>query len=311
LNLIESAAERTIKNYFDDLTSQGFKLSEIQRQNYHYEFSVLRGKDRIKLQVYFGKKGAKTVLQGDNTSSLYKELYQKFNTDIFAFTSQNSGMETEKLIEPSCYIGTDESGKGDYFGPLVIAGVVADESNIKILKLLGVKDSKELSDSLIKKISHEIKIIENIKFNIISIYPKKYNELYTRIGNLNGILGWAHAKVIENLLEKHEVKEAISDKFGNEKYIYASLQEKGQNITLHQVTKAERYIAVAAASILARNRFNSWFMHEKQKLGLELPKGASENCELAAIEIMKKIGDHSLKDFVKLHFKNTQRLNKN
>lgn len=298
---IELAAERTIKGYFDDLSAQGLKLTEIQRLNYHYEFSVMREKDKIKLQVYFGKKGVKTVLQGDRTSKLYNELYKKFNSDLFP-------LENEHLTEPSCYIGTDESGKGDYFGPLVIAGVVADESNFQFLKSIGVKDSKELSDSVIKKISSEIRRNHEIKFNVISIYPKKYNELYNRVGNVNRILGWGHAKVIENLLEKHKVEEAISDKFGDEKYIYTSLQDRGKNITLHQVTKAERYTAVAAASILARDRFNSWFKHEKEKLGFELPKGASENSETAAKTLIGKIGKHSLKDFVKLHFKNTLRL---
>ena len=301
LNHLELAAERTIKNHFDDLSAQGLTLTEIERMNYHFEFSVMKDKDRIKLQVYFGKKGVKTVLQGDQTSSLYKELYQKFNSDLFA-------LESEQLTEPSCYIGTDESGKGDYFGPLVIAGVVVDESNFQFLKSIGVKDSKELSESAIKKISSEIRRCPEIIFNVISIYPKKYNELYGRVGNVNRILGWGHAKVIENLLEKHKVEEAISDKFGDEKYIYTSLQERGKNLTLHQVIKAERYTAVAAASILARDRFNSWFKHENAKLGFELPKGASESTETAAKKIISKLGDHSPKDFVKLHFKNTLRL---
>lgn len=304
MNHLESSAERIIKGYFDDLSAQGLKLTEIQRQNYHYEFLVTREKEKIKLQVYFGKKGVKTVLQGDQTSKLYKELYKKFNSDLFP-------LESEQLAEPSCYIGTDESGKGDYFGPLVIAGVVVDESNFQFLKSIGVKDSKELSDSAIKKISSEIRSNHEIKFNVISIYPKKYNELYNRVGNVNRILGWGHAKVIENLLEKHKVEEAISDKFGDEKYIYTSLQERGKNITLHQVTKAERYTAVAAASILARDKFNSWFKHEKEKLGFELPKGASENSETAAKKLISKLGDHSPKDFVKLHFKNTLRLDTN
>lgn len=304
MNHLESSAERIIKVYFDDLSAQGLKLTEIQRQNYHYEFLVTREKEKIKLQVYFGKKGVKTVLQGDQTSKLYKELYKKFNSDLFP-------IDSEQLAEPSCYIGTDESGKGDYFGPLVIAGVVVDESNFQFLKSIGVKDSKELSDSAIKKISSEIRSNHEIKFNVISIYPKKYNELYNRVGNVNRILGWGHAKVIENLLEKHKVEEAISDKFGDEKYIYTSLQERGKNITLHQVTKAERYTAVAAASILARDKFNSWFKHEKEKLGFELPKGASENSETAAKKLISKLGDHSPKDFVKLHFKNTLRLDTN
>ena len=311
MNHLELSAVRIIRGHFDDLSSQGLKLTEIQKMNYHYEFSVIRDRVRIKLQVYFGKKGVKTVLQGDQTSNLYKELYKKFNSDLFALTPQNTGLESEQLLEPSCYIGTDESGKGDYFGPLVIAGVKVDESNFRFLKSIGVKDSKDLSESAIKKISGEIRKNNGINFNVISIYPKKYNELYSRVGNVNRILGWGHAKVIENLLEKNEVEEVISDKFGDEKYIYTSLQEKGKNITLHQVTKAEKYTAVAAASILARDRFNSWFKHEKAKLGFDLPKGASESTETAAKKLISKLGNHSPADFVKLHFKNTLRLGTN
>ena len=304
LNHLELAAHRTIKNYFDDLTSQGLKLTEIEKLKYHFEFTAINAKDKIKLQVYFGKKGVKTVIQGDKESKLYKDLYNKFNSGLFV-------LDTDKLQEPSCYIGTDESGKGDYFGPLVVAGVWVNKESIEHLRSIGVKDSKELSESTIKKISHEIKKCEDIKFNTISISPKKYNEFYARVGNVNRVLGWAHAKVIENLLENHDAEEAISDKFGDEKYIYSSLQEKGRKITLHQVTKAERYTAVAAASILARDRFNWWFKHEKVKVGFDLPKGASDNSEIAAEKIFRKLGNHSLKDFVKLHFKNTLRLKTN
>lgn len=304
MNQLESAAERTIKEYFNRLNSSSFQLSKIIRHNYHFEFEVSKNKEKVKVLVYFGKKGIKTVLQGDKSSRLYIELYNKFNNDLF-------GIDKEEVVEPEKYIGTDESGKGDYFGPLVIAGVIIDETNREYLQHIGVRDSKELSDTMIGRVSKEIKKIEGIKFNIISIYPKRYNELYLRLGNVNRILGWAHAKVIENLLDKTSVEEAISDKFGDDKYIFTSLQEKGKNITLHQVTKAERFKGVAAASILARDRFNSWFKHEKQKLGFELPKGASEACELASKKIIEKIGRHSLGDFAKLHFKNTRRIDGN
>ncbi len=305
MNVIENTAERTITKYFSDLSFDGYKLTEIQKLNYNFEFSVSKDKEKVKVQVYFGKKGVKTILQGDQTSKLYKELYPKFYNDLFEISD-------EAINEPSNYIGTDESGKGDYFGPLVVAGVTLDTKSIAHLKSIGVRDSKELTETSIKKIASEIRRIQNIQYNVISISPKKYNELYSRAGNVNRILGWAHAKVIENLLEKnHGVEEAISDKFGDEKYIYGSLQEKGQKITLHQVTKAERYTAVAAASILARDKFNSWFKHEKAKLGFEIPKGASDACESAAEKIMNKIGNHSLNDFVKLHFKNTLRLKTN
>lgn len=312
MNHIESSALRAIGAHHASLTSHGFYLSNIERLNYHYEFSVSRGKEKIKLQVYFGKKGVKTVLQGDQSSSLYRELYAKLNLDLFSDVLTKSDSENNMINEPLSYIGTDESGKGDYFGPLVVAGVVVDNTSKVLLRSMGVKDSKELSDSAIKKIATNIKRITGVKSNVISIHPKKYNEFHTKVGNVNRILGWAHAKVIENLLsEQNGAEVAISDKFGDEKYIVTSLQERGRNITLHQVTKAERFTAVAAASILARDRFNSWFNHEKAKLGFEIPKGASSNCESAAEKVMSKIGNHSLKDFVKLHFKNTLRLKTN
>jgi ribonuclease HIII len=128
------------------------------------------------------------------------------------------------------------------------------------------------------------------------------------MGNLNNLLGWAHAKVIENILKVKNAPEAISDKFGNEKYINNSLQEKGRELILHQVTKAEQYPAVAAASILARNAFNNWFYIIKKKKNVQLPKGASDNAEEVARDIKKKLGDDALRELVKLHFKTTKRL---
>ena len=118
------------------------------------------------------------------------------------------------------------------------------------------------------------------------------------------MLGWAHAKALENILVVKSVPEAISDKFGNEKYIHDSLQEKGKDILLHQVTKAEKYTAVAAASILARDSF----YNIRNKYNFELPKGASETVELIAKEIIKKFGNAELNKFAKLHFKTTKKL---
>lgn len=302
-NLI-SSAERLIKKYHRDFFIQRYNLTAINRFTYHFEFALIKEKQKVKVQVYFGKKGLKVVVQGDQSSNFYKSVYDKINPNLFP-------AEADKIVEPEIYIGTDESGKGDYFGPLVVAGVLVNKISSDYLKLFGVKDSKELSENAVRRLSNDIKKCEGVKFNVITIAPKKYNELHARIGNVNRILGWAHAKVIENLLDKNSVNEAVSDKFGDEKYIYTSLQEKGKNIKLLQLTKAERFTAVAAASILARDRFNFWFKHEKAKLGFELPKGASDNTEAAAKMLISKIGKNSLKDFVKLHFKNTQKLELN
>ncbi|TES52134.1 ribonuclease HIII [Halalkalibacterium halodurans] len=150
-------------------------------------------------------------------------------------------------------IGTDESGKGDYFGPLVVAGVFVNSETYRKLKNMGVMDSKKLGDDQIKFLAGEIKKI--CPYSLVVIGNEKYNELYERIENLNKLLAWGHARTIENILQTVSCNFALSDKFGDEKFIKKALLEKGKEITLFQRTKAESNIAVAAASILARDEF--------------------------------------------------------
>ncbi|MGD1006012.1 MAG: ribonuclease HIII [Ignavibacteriaceae bacterium] len=258
--------------------------------------------DSIKLLVYFGKKGTKTILQGNINSGVYSEI----NKIVFGETLFK--IDKPLTDEPEKYIGTDESGKGDYFGPLVICGVYVNKDTSSKLKKIGVRDSKELSDNAIRDITLRIKKIIDNSYDIIVITPGKYNILHEKMKNVNRILGWGHAKVLNNLLEKCEVKEAISDKFGNEKYIVNSLPDQWKNIELHQLTKAERYTAVAAASILARNIFCEWFEIQKRDLGIELPKGASSIVEETALKIKDKYGFDKLNELVKLHFRTTLKI---
>ncbi len=150
-------------------------------------------------------------------------------------------------------IGIDESGKGDYFGPLVIAAVFVDATTQGELRLMQVRDSKKISDGRILEMAPDIKTI--CPHSVIAIGPQKYNELYEKIRNLNRLLAWGHAKALETLLERVTCERAISDQFGNERLILNVLQEKGRKIVLEQRTKAESDLAVAAASILARAEF--------------------------------------------------------
>lgn len=202
-------------------------------------------------------------------------------------------------------IGIDESGKGDYFGPLVIAAVFVDAITQDELKLMGVRDSKKVSDGRILEIAPDIKTI--CPHSIIAIGPQKYNELYAKIKNLNRLLAWGHAKALENLLERGVTCErAISDQFGDERLILNALQEKGRKIVLEQRMKAESDRAVAAASILARAEFLLRLKRLSDEVGTTLPKGASPAVELAAKMILKKYGSERLSSIAKLHFKTTQ-----
>ncbi|MGZ8373483.1 MAG: ribonuclease HIII [Nitrospira sp.] len=201
-------------------------------------------------------------------------------------------------------IGIDESGKGDYFGPLVIAAVFVDATAQGELRLMQVRDSKKISDGRILEMAPDIKTI--CPHSVIAIGPPKYNELYAKIRNLNRLLAWGHAKALETLLERVTCERAISDQFGNERLILNVLQEKGRKIVLEQRTKAESDLAVAAASILARAEFLLRLKRLSSEVGTTLPKGASPAVELAAKMVIKKHGQERLGTVAKLHFKTTK-----
>lgn len=201
-------------------------------------------------------------------------------------------------------IGIDESGKGDYFGPLVIAAVFVDAVTQGELALMHVRDSKKISDGRILDMAPDIKTI--CPHSIVAIGPQKYNELYAKIKNLNRLLAWGHARALENLLDKVSCGRAIADQFGDERLILSALQAKGRTIMLEQRPKAESDIAVAAASILARAEFLIRLKRLSEEVGTSLPKGASSTVEVAARMVMKKHGEERLAHVAKLHFKTTQ-----
>jgi ribonuclease HIII len=201
-------------------------------------------------------------------------------------------------------IGIDESGKGDYFGPLVIAAVFVDATTETELRLMQVRDSKKISDGRILEMAPDIRTI--CPHSIVAIGPQKYNELYGKIRNLNRLLAWGHARALENLLDRVSCERAISDQFGDERYIVNALQQKGRGIVLEQRTKAESDLAVAAASILARAEFLLRLKRLSDEVGTTLPKGASPAVELAAKMVVKKHGQERLGAVAKLHFKTTK-----
>jgi len=203
-------------------------------------------------------------------------------------------------------IGTDESGKGDYFGPLVVAGVFLPEEQESVLAELGVKDSKKFSDKRVRELADLIKM--GYTHSIVAIGPEKYNGLYSKLRNLNRILAWAHARAIENILEDVNCKLAITDQFGDRAYVLNALMKKGKTIDLIQRPKAEEDLAVAAASILARSEFLKRLYFLSQDIGIELPKGASPLVEEAGLKLVKAQGTQALDRVAKKHFKITARI---
>ena len=302
MNSVEKTAQNIIIRYSKQFENLGFTISVPQKELYSYNITLEKDNNKIKLLVYFGKKGNKFQVQGNPETPAFKEV------NSLVFGEKLFQEDNKQIKEPENYIGTDESGKGDFFGPLVVAGVLVDKTSIFKLKELGVRDSKSITDYNIKKLAIKIKSLLKNKFDIIPLKPEKYNQLHAKMGNVNLILGWAHAKVIENILNSFEVEEAISDKFGNEKTILNALQEKGRQIKLHQVTNAERYTAVAAASILARDAVIKWFEVNSKKLKIKIPKGASAEVENSARKVIENFGRDVLPGLVKMHFKTSKRI---
>jgi len=207
-------------------------------------------------------------------------------------------------------MGIDESGKGDFYGPLVIASAYVDEALVTKLRELGVRDSKKISsDNVVLNMAREIRKVLGDRCAMVTIGPRSYNRMYTKIRNVNKMLAWGHARAIENLLDKvPDCPRALSDKFGPTHQIERALMDKGKKIKLDQRTKAESDPAVAAASILARAGFVYALRKMGKEYGIEVPKGASEKVRREAEKLVADKGPGILLDTAKCHFQTTDKV---
>jgi ribonuclease HIII len=260
-------------------------------------------------EVYKGKlpqvdKRGKSPLNPVPRNLPQRELFKESEKVVPA--EQRIGKHRAEPKKSSGWIGTDESGKGDYFGPLVVAGVYLEDNLIPKLKELNVRDSKKISDGVIKEL--DFKLRSFCRYSVVVIGPGNYNLLYAKMKNLNRILGWGHARVIENILLQVDAPRAISDQFGDELYIKNALMKLGKKIRLEQKPGAESDLAVAAASILARAEFLKRLEGLSRDCGMVLPKGASPLTEEMAKKLVEKLGKENLEKYVKMHFKNTNKV---
>ena len=201
--------------------------------------------------------------------------------------------------------GSDESGKGDYFGPLVTACCYVDEKLAAALRDAGVKDCKQMSDKAVLTVGAKVRqLLGPQRYSVVKIGPATYNRLYAKIKNINRLLAWGHARVIENLLELcPECPRMLSDKFGSELLIRRALMEKGRTIKLDQQVRAESDVAVAAASILAREYFLRQMSKLSEALGVELPRGGGPQVKVVGRQLLEKYGPEIFASCAKLHFK--------
>jgi ribonuclease HIII len=218
------------------------------------------------------------------------------------------------------YLGTDESGKGDYFGPLVVAGVVVTAETGAALVAKGVADCKKLSDSQVMTLAETIvQVVGVSQVAFVSLTPAIYNQTYeqfkTQGKNLNHLLAHAHGKVIAALVDKSPVlvplspKPVVVDQFGPERLVLNALPAAiSQAISLTQLPKAEANVGVAAASIIARAKFLEGIQTLSNEIGMPLPLGASAAVNATGRRLVNAQGREALRQVAKLHFKTTQLL---
>ena len=251
-------------------------------------------------------KSGKCLVQGKGA-----EDFVLFFLEPNVLQSATVGYEEElnpELVAP--HMGIDESGKGDFFGPLVACAVYVDPDLAHAMQDIGVKDCKQLTDKAVFFIGNKTRqLLGPKRFTLVSIGPETYNRLYSKIRNVNSLLAWAHARCIENLLETvPDCPRAVADQFGAERVIKNALMKKGKAIKLEQRHKAESDIAVAAASVLAREAFLRSLQRLGEIHGIQTHKGASEQVKASAIELVKKTGPDVLLKACKCHFRTTDQV---
>jgi ribonuclease HIII len=265
--------------------------------------------DKEKLNVVFYNSG-KLVLQGKGTQEFIEFVLEP---EIL----KEARLGYEAVLNPDLLLprfGVDESGKGDFFGPLCVAGVYINESVVKAWKDSGIRDSKNISsDKRIREYAELIRETPGCVTTVVPIGNEAYNRLYKTMRSVNAMLAWGHARVIENLMGQRQRMNpapvrAISDQFASSKETVAkALMAMGREIELVQKHKAEEDLAVAAASILARHEFVARLAALEKQFEVKLPKGASAAVDAAAKEFIAKHGVESLPKVAKMHFRTALR----
>ena len=234
----------------------------------------------------------------------------------------------EKVLSPelfSAHAGSDESGKGDYFGPLVVCCAYTDERLSDEMQKLGVRDCKQMTDKAVLTVGAALRrLLGPTGYAIVKLGPAAYNRLYAKMRNINRMLAWAHGTAIEELLEKRPTCDrVVVDQFApTEMTIRRALKERGRKSTVEQHHKAESDIAVAAASVIAREQFIracdemgvECFGAEKKPEGesadaRKIPLGSSDpRVRELAEEMVRKNGPIWLMNHCKAHFQTTDKV---
>jgi ribonuclease HIII len=304
---------KPLTSYTSKLTdAQAAALRELLRAR-HYAFREVpharfaAEKDKTNLVFY---ESGKLVIQGKGTQEFIEFVLEP---EVL----KEARLGYEAVLNPELLLprlGVDESGKGDFFGPLCVAGVYVNEAVVKAWKDAGIRDSKNISsDKKIKDLAELIRKTPGCVTTVVPMGNEAYNRLQQKMGSVNTLLAWGHARVIENLMGlRYQMTpppvRAISDQFAaNKETVAKALMTLGREVELIQKHRAEEDLAVAAASILARNEFVTRLGKLEKEFEMELPRGASTAVDAAAKDFIAKHGVENLPKVAKMHFRTALR----
>ncbi len=256
--------------------------------------------DHIKVNVTAYTSG-KVVVAGKGTEDFVRDVIEPEVTGA-------AKLGYDEVLHPEWFeshAGLDESGKGDFFGPVVAATVIADKSAIEAWRKAGVQDSKKITESRILELDRVIRQTPGAVVSSFKLGMPKYNELMAKPrANLNLLLAWEHAIALTEALGRKPVKWGLLDQFTEQPLVQRELKKKGiEGFELKMRTKAEEDPVVAAASVVARAEFVREMAQLSRKFGAKLQKGAGPLVKEQANEIIQKFGARALGEFAKLHFR--------
>ncbi|MCC5848124.1 MAG: ribonuclease HIII [Verrucomicrobia bacterium] len=284
------------------LRENGFSLNTVAHAR------IAGKKDGLNIVLY---QSGKLVVQGKRTRewvefALEPEILQRLLSPAASGATSTESAASEDEVPR---IGIDESGKGDFFGPLVIAGYYLTPGLLPLLQKLGVRDSKQISsDDKMIKVAEVLREQAPGHVEVLRLAPQTYNDLVKRMGSVNRVLAWGHATVLENLLTRYPaIQRAVADQFGPEHQIKQALKTRGKAIELIQRHRAESDPAVAAASILARADFVNGLRELSAEVSTPLPKGAT-HVRGPAEDLVKAQGPEVLRKVAKTHFRTTRQV---
>jgi len=299
--------KRQFEKIKDRLVYCGFLVKDIKEIQYGFQMRVAYGEEEGVIRVFESKKyGVKldtSLIRGYN-------LAKKIDICLGNNKTESDLTKLEEEGQFDFYVGSDESGKGDYFGPLVIAGTMVSNENLNRLESLGIKDSKLLKEDRIFYLESEILRLR-IPYKRITLLPERYNDLYeaysSRGCNLNDILTKFHFEVINSFIDDEKRFKVVVDRFS----INSGLEEmfkSYKNVKFCEVERSEsKFLYVAAASILARAKFLKEMKRLSGEIGFTLKRGSVGVMDLAQ-KIVDTYGLFGLKKVAKLHFKITREL---